>query len=222
MLVIDVSASLRTLVRELLDVDGIDVLEAGDAATALELMDREHPDGVVLDLALSNHDGFAVLERIRTTSDVPMLAMTGFDDEVVRVRAFDLGADQVITKPFSRREFPVRVRSLLRTRIRHRRSSVTRYGALSIDHARRTVTIRGRPVSLRQREFDLLAALASAPGHVLSRDQLLRDVWRSHPNWQSPATVTEHIRRLRQAIEPDPRRPRWIHTVRGGGYRFTP
>jgi two-component system alkaline phosphatase synthesis response regulator PhoP len=133
-----------------------------------------------------------------------------------------LGADDYIVKPFSPRELVARVRSVLRRATATPPSSVFEFGDLRVDIASREVSLRGEPVELRRREFDLLAFLCASPRRVLTRDQLLLNVWHSAPDWQTAATVSEHVHRLRSKIEDDPTRPRRIVTVRGVGYRFEP
>jgi DNA-binding response OmpR family regulator len=137
------------------------------------------------------------------------------------VLAFDLGADDYVVKPFLSREFAARVRSSLR-RSRSTRGAVYRFDTLEIRVDSREVTVDGRPVALSRREFDLLAYLAGHAGQAIPRDRLLRDVWQSSDAWQDTATVTEHIRRVRLKIEPDPAKPRWIQGVRNVGYRLEP
>jgi two-component system alkaline phosphatase synthesis response regulator PhoP len=182
------------------------------------------PELVLLDLRLPSVGGLEVL-RIVSAGSRPapaVIALTGLGDEADRVVGLELGADDYIVKPFSLRELVARVRSVLRRATATPPSSVLEFGDLRVDMASREVSLRGERVDLRRREFDLLAFLCASPRRVLTRDQLLLNVWHSAPDWQSAATVSEHVHRLRSRIEDDPTRPRRIVTVRGVGYRFEP
>jgi DNA-binding response OmpR family regulator len=156
---------------------------------------------------------------------VQVIFLTGRSLEAERVIGLKMGADDYVVKPFSSAELSARIESVLR---RARSSSAREegssfdFGALRIDVESRDVTVDGHVVETTAREFDLLAFLASSPRQVFSREQLLTQVWGSSSEWQSAATVTEHIRRLRRKVEADSERPRWITTVRGVGYRFEP
>jgi DNA-binding response OmpR family regulator len=149
-----------------------------------------------------------------------VIVLSGRAAESDRVLAFELGADDYVVKPFLARELPARIRSVVR-----RSGSATpawRFGPLEIRVPEREVLLAGVLIDTTPREFDLLAKLASTPRRVFSKAELLSAVWGSSDDWQDPATVTEHIRRLRRKLEADPDRPRWLHTVRGAGYRFEP
>jgi DNA-binding response OmpR family regulator len=176
----------------------------------------------VLDVMLPGASGLDIL-RSRTTDAVPVILLTARVDEADRVLGLELGADDYVTKPFSPRELAARVRSV----IRRAQSSPPpaesiRHDGLEVDLRSRTVVIDGRQVALTAKEFDLLAFVAQAPRQVFSRAQLLQHVWDSSPDYQDPATVTVHVRRLRCKIEDNPDTPRWITTVWGVGYRFEP
>lgn len=220
-LVVDDSAEARDAVRRVLERDGFAIDQASDGPAALDSIDRAVPDLVLLDLAMPGMGGLEVLARLRRTSTVPIIVLSGESDEDVRVRAFELGADDYVQKPFPVRELPARIRSVLR-RAGPTRPKVLDFGALVIRLAEREVIVDGTKVETTPREFDLLVRLAAEPRRVLSRAELLADVWRSSPDWQDPDTVTEHIRRLRRKIERDPEHPRWLLAVRGAGYRFEP
>ena len=185
-------------------------------------MQTFRPDLVVLDVMLPGASGLDLL-RARTIDAVPVILLTARVDEADRVIGLELGADDYVTKPFSPRELAARVRSVLR------RAQATpppveaiRHDGLEVDLRSRTVMVGGRNVSLTAKEFDLLAFVAQAPRQVFSRAQLLHHVWDSSPDYQDPATVTVHVRRLRNKIEDNPDAPRWITTVWGVGYRFEP
>jgi DNA-binding response OmpR family regulator len=153
-----------------------------------------------------------------------VIVLTGRSNEADRIVGLEMGADDYVVKPFSPRELAARVRSVLRrsSGLEPHVDDVLHYDNLTIDLRCRDVEIDGEPVDLTVKEFDLLAFLASSPRQVFSREQILRNVWDSDPAWQNPSTIAEHIHRLRRKIEPDPASPRWIHTLRGAGYRFTP
>lgn len=220
-LVVDDDATFQHLVSTLLEGEGHRVVQAKDADAALSAIDAERPDLIVLDLGLPEISGLELLSRVRPKVAVPIIVVSGREAESERVLAFDLGADDYVVKPFLLREFAARVRASLR-RARMTSEAVYAFDTVEIRVASREVTVGGRPVTLSRREFDLLAYLAARPGQVVPRDQILRDVWKSSEAWQDTATVTEHIRRIRLKIEPDPGKPRWIRAVRNVGYRLEP
>ena len=152
----------------------------------------------------------------------PVILLTARVDETDRVLGLELGADDYVTKPFSPRELVARVRSVLRRATVGTPQDLLRFDQLTVDRTSRQVYVDEREVALTAKEFDLLAFLAGAPRQVFSRAQLLHHVWDSSPEYQDPATVTVHIRRIRNKIESNPEEPRWITTVFGVGYRFAP
>jgi DNA-binding response OmpR family regulator len=168
--------------------------------------------------------GFEVLLRLRHSPvpALPVIVLSGRAAESDRVLAFELGADDYVVKPFMARELPARIRSLVRRTGTPGPPPALRFGALEVRLPEREVVLAGVVVETTRREFDLLARLASTPRRVWSKAELLAEVWASSDDWQDPATVTEHVRRLRRKLEVDPDRPRWIVTVRGAGYRFEP
>ena len=209
----------RYLVR-----DGFIVNSASDGAQALEVAESWAPHLIVLDLMLPVIDGVEVCKRIRQRSNVPIIMVTARGEEADRIVGLEIGADDYVVKPFSPREIVARVRSVLRrvgSEAAKPQSGVISHGALTIDANTRRVVRSDSEVSLTAREFDLLHYLASHPGQVFSRDQLMDKVWDyTFPGDMS--TVTVHIRRLREKVEPDPVRPRYIKTVWGVGYKFEP
>jgi DNA-binding response OmpR family regulator len=226
-LVVDDEPMLRNLLCRLLRMEGYEVLEAEDGQTALEVCAKENPDLVLLDVMLPARDGLDVLGELRRTSDIPVILVSALAEEADRVTGLKMGADDYITKPFSAAELSARVESVLRRAPMRSASKATRSSSLSfdglvIDLGTREVRVAGEKAEMTAKEFDLLAYLAGSPRQVFSREQLLQQVWGSSSNWQSDATVTEHVRRLRRKIEDDPDNPRWITTVRGVGYRFEP
>lgn len=223
-LVVDDDAVVRELLRRTFERAGLAVDEVADGAAAVNRVASAAPDLVVLDISLPGLDGLQVLGRLRGSgAQVPVILLTGRGDEADRIMGLNLGADDYVVKPFSLGELVARVQALLR---RSRQGAgpggTMAFGDLQIDLGAREVRVRGVEVPLKRREFDLLACLARAPRQVLSRERLLELAWGSSDEWQSPATVTEHVHRLRQAIEDDPAHPRRIVTAHGVGYRFEP
>ncbi len=221
-LVVDDEPTVREVVARYLRHDGYEVLELDRGDQVAGAVRTFRPDLVVLDVMLPGASGLDLL-RSRTTDAIPVILLTARVDEADRVLGLELGADDYVTKPFSPRELAARVRSVLR-----RAQSVPppvesiRHGGLEVDLKSRTVILHGRQLTLTAKEFDLLAFFAQAPRQVFSRAQLLQHVWDSSPDYQDPATVTVHVRRLRNKIEDNPDTPRWITTVWGVGYRFEP
>jgi two-component system, OmpR family, phosphate regulon response regulator PhoB len=221
-LVVDDDEQSRALVRVALEREGFSVLEAADGAVALEMVATEGPDLVVLDVNLPSMGGFDVLSELRLAHSLPVIMVTGRDAETDRVLGLELGADDYVIKPFAPRELTSRVRAILRRSSPASSEEHLDFVGLHIDLTSREVKVEGRAVGLTTREFELLAFLASSPRRVYSRAQLLERVWSSALEWQDPATVTEHVRRIRLKIEPDHDSPHRIRTVRGVGYAFDP
>ena len=225
MLVVDDDEAVRRLIRRSLDREAMIVREADDVVDALSEAAAELPDLVLLDVMLPDISGFDALPRFRALG-IPVILVTGRDGVTDRVLGLELGADDYIVKPFDPRELASRVRAVLR-RVRERGvpdrdTEPIVHGDLEIDVVGREVTVAGRGIELTSREFDLLVYLARRPRRVCSRDELIEQVWHSAPEWQGSGTITEHMRRLRAKVEPDPAHPRWLHTIRGVGYRFDP
>lgn len=221
-LVVDDEPRVREVVAAYLQRDGYRVTEARDAEEFRRRLTRPVPDLVILDLMFPGASGLDLLAELRSETRIPVILLTARTDEADRVLGLELGADDYVTKPFSPRELVARVRSVLRRATPPPVGSTISHGRLQIDLAAREVRLDGGAVELTAREFDLLAFLASNPRQVFSRNQLLEQVWDSSADWQDPATVTVHIRRIRAKIEDDVRNPRWITTVWGVGYRFRP
>ena len=213
---------MREVVQTYLERDGFDVTAVEDGRKALEFMESNEADLVILDVMLPEVDGFTVLRRLRDHTNVPVILLTARGEEPDRVLGLELGADDYVPKPFSPRELTARVRSVLRRSTVRPEPDVLDFGLLTIDNRMRQVTVGGELVELTRREYELLAFLSSSPGQVFSRAQLLEHVWDSSADWQDPATVTVHVRRLRQKLGSDPQDPQWIQTVWGVGYRFEP
>ncbi len=197
------------------------ILSARDGDMALELVDRECPDLVLLDVAMPGMDGFQVLKEIRRFSDLPVIMLTAQDDELSKVTGLERGADDYITKPFSHLELLARVRTVLR-RVQslplvHEEPFVS--DDLRVDYAQRKVLLKGQEISLTQTEYKLLYYLVRNAGQVLSPEMLLTRVW--GPEYADEIDyVKVYISRLRSKIEPDPRHPQYILTEHNLGYRF--
>ena len=220
-LVVDDEPNIREVVGLYLRRDGHAVVAAADGEEALDLYRRINPDLVVLDLMLPKVSGVEVCRRIQAERRVPLIMLTARGEEEDRIVGLGLGADDYVVKPFSPRELAARVGAVLR-RVGEASSAgekVLAFDGLRIDPGTREVFARGAPVTLTAREFDLLHHLASSPGRVYTRDQLMETVW-GYTFAAETSTVTVHVRRLREKIEPDPARPRYLQTVWGVGYKF--
>jgi DNA-binding response OmpR family regulator len=223
-LVVDDDPTVSDVVRRYLEQDGCQVRLAADGADGLAAVAAERPDLVVLDLMMPGIDGLEVCRRLRhRLPDLPVIMLTALGEEADRVLGLEVGADDYVTKPFSPRELVLRIRSVLRRAAPAADppppATITD-GGLRLDTARRLAELDGVPLSLTVREFDLLVFLLGHPGRAWSRAELLDKVW----GWQfgDQSTVTVHVRRLREKIEPDPAEPRRLLTVWGIGYRYEP
>ena len=224
-LLVDDEDSVQTLLAYPLERDGFTVIQARDGQEALDRFAEQHVDLVVLDLMLPKLDGLEVCKRLRATSSVPIIMLTARDDELDKVLGLELGADDYITKPFSMREFRSRVKAALRRADMARPFTADGDDAplsvreLDVDFAKRTVRVRRADVKTTYVEFEILSALARAPGRVFTRDMLLERVW-GDAAYRDPRTIDVHIRHLREKLERDAKEPEYIFTVRGVGYRF--
>lgn len=219
-LVVEDVDPVRALVVSALVRDGCTVEQASGAVEARARISGDQPEVVVLDLGLPDGSGLALLREL-VGGGTPVVVLTGSGDEVDRVVGLELGAEEYMVKPFFPKELAARVRRAA-GRARPTPSPRLQAGELFIDRDSREVVLSGKPVSLTHREFDLLVHLVASPRRVFSRNELLREVWKSEPEWQSSKTVTEHVRRLRHKLEEDPARPRLIVTIGTAGYRFDP
>ncbi|MGI8593893.1 MAG: response regulator [Solirubrobacteraceae bacterium] len=224
-LLVDDEHTVQTLLSYPLRKDGYEVVCATDGREALQRF-AEHPfDLVVLDLMLPELDGLEVCRRLRARSSVPIIMLTAKSEEIDKVLGLELGADDYITKPFSLREFRSRVKAALRRAVLTHPPAEgddeppLESGELRIDPAKRSVSIRGLEIRTTFVEFELLLAMAGAPGRVFTRDGLLGRVW-GDSAYRDPRTVDVHIRHLREKIERDAKEPEYLFTVRGVGYRF--
>jgi DNA-binding response OmpR family regulator len=221
-LVVDDEPMVREVLQRYLEREGYEVAIAEDGEAALASFTEERPQLVLLDLMLPRIDGLEVFRRMRADAPTPVIMLTARGDETDRIVGLELGADDYVTKPFSPREVIARVRAVLRrTEQGVEHDDVLRFGDLRIDRGRREARVGDRDVHLTRKEFDLLEHLASAPGITFSRTALLEAVWDFA--WDGDtATVTVHVRRLREKIEADPSAPLHLVTVWGVGYRFEP
>ena len=221
-LVVDDDHTVREVVVSYLRAGGHQVVEVEDGEMAVREFRSLVPDLVVLDLMLPGMDGLEVCRRLREVSDVPVIMLTALGDEADRVVGLERGADDYVPTPFSPRELVLRVDSVLRRAGEHADTSnePIRDGDLVVDPGRHEATRDGVPLTLTAREFDLLRFLVAHPGVAFSREDLLSQVW----GWTfgDQSTVTVHVRRLREKIEPDPGRPVRLVTVWGVGYRWEP
>jgi two-component system response regulator MtrA len=218
-LVVDDDARLREILGIALEDEGYGVRLAATGEEALEAMDREDPDLLVLDVMLPGRDGFELCRDIRTKSLVPILMLTAKTDTVDVVVGLESGADDYVTKPFVTKELVARIRALLR-RARSDEQAPRKIviGDVEISPEGATVTRGGQPIHLTKTEFKLLLALASRPNQVFTREVLLQQVW-DYDYFGDSRLVDVHVRRLRAKIEHDPKNPELVQTVRGLGYK---
>jgi DNA-binding response OmpR family regulator len=221
-LVVEDERKLRELLRGYLERAGFAVLTTGSGAEAIELGRQAGPSLVVLDLGLPDVPGEEVARALRETSAVPILMLTAKSGDEDRVHGLELGADDYVTKPFVPRELVLRVQAVLRRGARDGQEAGRESfgdGELVVDHDRREVSVRDTPVRLTPTEWGLLVALASTPGRVFSRSELINRT-RGYEYEGYERTVDSHVKNLRRKVEVDPRDPRIVETVLGGGYRL--
>ncbi len=220
-LVVEDDPRSRSLLVKYLGAKGFEVAAAGDGNSALESAAASEPDLVLLDVNLPVMDGWAVLEALRGFSKAPVIMVTARDSAQDKVTGLDLGADDYITKPFDLRELEARIYAVRRRYQAGGREpgSLIRTAEVTIDDERKEVRVRGEPVSLSPKEYELLRLLASRPGRVFSTDEILAAIW---PEREAGAVedVKKYVHMLRGKIERDPAEPRIIVTARGFGYRF--
>lgn len=219
-LVVDDEPHIRELVRLYLEKEGFRVIEAGDGEAALLAVRESNPDMVILDLMLPVRDGWEVCQEIRKTLSLPIIMLTAKDDPVDRILGLEMGADDYLTKPFHPRELVARVRAVLR-RAKPAAEELSRleFPDFALDYGARYLTVHGQPVLCPPKEFELLWTLASHPGRVFTREQLLQQVW-DYDFFGDLRTVDVHVQRLRKKMEPSPDQPRYLKTVWGVGYKF--
>jgi DNA-binding response OmpR family regulator len=221
-LIVEDEIKLRELLRSYLEREGLEVLSTASGAQAIAWSREASPDLVVLDLGLPDVPGEEVAREVRGNSDVPILILTAKTEESDRIRGLELGADDYVTKPFSPREFVLRVQAILRRgRATQTVGAIASFGGgeLSIDDDRRLVTVRGTAVELTPTEWGILTALTRVPGRVYSRYELINRV-RGYEFEGYERTIDSHVKNLRRKIEADPSSPQIVTTVLGGGYRL--
>jgi DNA-binding response OmpR family regulator len=220
-LVVEDERKLRDLVRSYLERAGFTVLSTDSGAEALTMAAGAAPDLVILDLGLPDVPGETVARELRATSAMPILMLTARSSEEDRIRGLELGADDYVTKPFSPRELVLRVQAILRRGGPPATQGVASYGEgeLVIDEPQRQATVRGAAVALTPTEWGVLVALATVPGRVYSRFELINRV-RGYEFEGYERTVDSHVKNLRRKVEDDPGNPRIVQTVLGGGYRL--
>ncbi len=220
-LVVDDEPHIRAVLRGYLETDGFAVSEAADGEAAVRRLREDAPDLVLLDVMMPGTDGLEVLRQMRTFSNVYVILVTARTEEVDKLVGLGVGADDYVTKPFSPREVTARVKAVLRRDrgVPDPGAGVLRFEGLTLDKDAREVRVDGALVALSALEFDVLAALADAPGRVFSRRQLLERVW-GYDFFGDERVVDVHIRSLRARLGDDAASPRLIGTVRGVGYKF--
>ena len=223
-LVVEDDTSIAELIRDYMEISGMQVEIANTGRTGLELARTKAFDLVLLDLMLPEMDGFEVLRRIREVKDTPVLLVSARREDIDKIRGLGLGADDYITKPFSPGELVARVKAHLARFRRLTGKTVSREGTIrirgmEIDPDARTVSMDGTAVELTSKEFDILLFMARNPNKVFSKDQLFDRIWGLEA-FGDTTTVTVHIGNLREKTEADPKKPQYIETVWGAGYRF--
>jgi DNA-binding response OmpR family regulator len=220
-LVVEDERKLRDLVRSYLERAGFTVLSTGSGAEAITMAGTASPDLVILDLGLPDVPGEAVARELRDTLSTPILMLTARSSEEDRIHGLELGADDYVTKPFSPRELVLRVQAILRRGGQRAAAGVASYGGgtLVIDEPQRQATVRGALVALTPTEWGVLIALATVPGRVYSRFELINRV-RGYEFEGYERTVDSHVKNLRRKVEEDAASPRIVQTVMGGGYRL--
>lgn len=221
LLLVDDEPTLMEMLVNLLSKEGYArILTAATAAEALERVRRQQPDALLLDVMLPDMDGFSLFESIRAYSDAPVLFLSARDEDAARLRGLGLGADDYITKPFLPPELTLRLAAVLRRTYDAKTAERTlRLGDITVDFASGTVTGNGAEKTLTAKEFALLKKLAENRGRIVTVDSLCMAAW-NEENFGYENTLMVHMRRLREKIEPDPSRPRYLITVRGLGYRL--
>ncbi len=225
-LVADDESNITDVCRRYLELEGYHVIIAGDGEEALHKWRLETPDLMVLDVMMPKLDGWKVCDEIRRSQDTPIIMLTAKGEEMDRLMGLTLGADDYMSKPFSPRELVLRVKAILRRVNRPAAAKpddstgdLIRFSKMDIHPMNRTVYVESQEIELTVKEFDLLLLLASHPDQVFSRNQLLNRIW--DMDFEGDATtVTVHIHRLRDKIEPNPSQPKYIKTVWGIGYKF--
>ncbi|HEX4976303.1 MAG TPA: response regulator transcription factor [Nocardioides sp.] len=218
-LVVEDDLGIRSALVRGLDERGHAVVAVGAGLAALESVVKDRPDVVLLDLGLPDLDGLQVLGMLRGVSDVPVIVITAQDDDAMIVSALDAGADDYVVKPFGLDQIAARIRAVLRRGAAATSDEPIRVGELEVDPRRRTAVLAGRTLELSRKEFDLLVALAARSGEVLTKRELLAEVWQQAYGG-GDRTVDVHLSWLRRKLGETASAPRYLHTVRGVGVRL--
>jgi DNA-binding response OmpR family regulator len=218
-LVVEDDEQIAELMRDFLEAEGFEVRHAGSGRETREQIERERPDLVLLDVMLPDESGFDVCRRLRRDSSVPVLFLSARDGDADKIRGLGLGGDDYIVKSATPAEVVARVKAVLRRTSPDGRRQTLRFGELEIDLGAHEVSCAGRQIELTAREFALLSVLVEHPRQVFSRDHLFELVWGT---FGDRSAVAVYVGRLRQKLEPDPAKPRYIVTVWGVGYRLDP
>ena len=218
-LIIEDEKDIVRLLKYNLEKEGYAVLSASDGEAGLSLARQEKPDFIILDLMLPKLDGMQVCRTLRAEMSTPIMMLTAKKEEIDRIIGLELGADDYMTKPFSTRELLARIKTILRrTQGTERETGAFIAGTLSVDFARYTVQLKGKPVALSSKEFEFLKILIQHKGKALTRDQLLEQVWGHDPSLEiDTRTIDQHIARLRDKLGSEAKR---VITVKNVGYRF--
>jgi two-component system KDP operon response regulator KdpE len=217
-LVVDDELAIQRFLRVALNGQGFVVSEVGTGEQALQALTLERPDLVILDLGLPDMDGVEVTRRLREWSQVPVIILSVRDQELDKIAALDAGADDYLTKPFGVGELLARIRTVLRRQTSGAAEPIVTVGGLIVDLGNRLVKVDGREIQLTPTEYDILKALVTYAGKVLTNRQLLRQVWGE--GYDDLHILRVNVSNLRHKIEPDPSRPTYIHTEPGVGYRL--
>jgi DNA-binding response OmpR family regulator len=232
-LIADDEPTVREIVRRYLEKEGFRAIESANGLQTLDLLYQEKPDLLILDIMLPGVDGLTIMRALRdpkdsyytpTNSQIPVILLTARTQENDRIHGLELGADDYVSKPFSPRELVLRVKAVLRRGLPEDPASIPHeapieHGDLYIEPSTRMVKVSGKAITLTAKEFDLLWFLVRHPRQVFTRTQLLDQIW-GYEFFGDESTVTVHMHRLREKVEPDPANPSYIHTVWGVGYKF--
>lgn len=229
-LVVEDEVTVRRVIRQYLEREGYKVIESDNGGEALSLLHAEEPDLLILDIMLPGIDGYSITRALRRPIDesrvqnIPIIMLTARTDEADRIAGFEVGTDDYVTKPFSPRELMMRVKALLRRTAPASSTAIDMGKALTFDGLKldpntRLVVRDDIELELTHKEFELLYYLAGNPRHVFTRTQLLDQIW-GYDFYGDDSNVTVHIHRLREKIEADPAKPKYVHTVWGVGYKF--
>lgn len=217
-LIAEDDANSRNILKKFLEARNYQPITAANGVEALELFAKEAPDLVLLDVMMPKLDGWSVLQKLRETSDAPVIMVTVKDSTDDKVKGFDLGVDDYIVKPFDLREVEARIEAVMR-RSKAKEGPIITVGDLLIDDERKEVRLKEKPIELSPKEYELLRLLASKPGKVFSHEEIIKNIW-TESSFASSEDVKKYIYLLRNKIEKDPDNPQIILTVRGFGYKL--